>query len=85
MEIARAWRDCRVYQEVATSAEIRHPRRIVCMVPTGEDGDVTAATEEAVALLLREAAVTNDDLVVCIAHYDDATGRPRISIAPWLE
>jgi hypothetical protein len=55
------------------------------MVPTGEDGDVTPATEKAVALLLQEAAVTDDDLVVRIAWYDDATGRPRISIAPWLE
>jgi hypothetical protein len=71
--------------QLEEAVELRHPRMIVCLVPTCQDGDVTAATEETIAILLQEAAVTDDDLVVRISHYDDVTGPPRISIAPWLE
>jgi len=66
-------------------AELKHPRMIVCLVPTGRDGDVPAVTEEAVANLLQEVAVTDDDLVVRISHYGGDICLPRISIASWWE
>ncbi len=63
------------------AVRFRHPRIIVITVPTpiGASDDRTPETEAALAELKRQHAVTDDDLLICVANYsDDPELLPRL-------